>query len=136
MNTTQHIRILAAADLVLFVLAISTSFNLESRLHPLLQEYLQLEAEWDFSRRADIFLLISIPVLVVNFVSLFGLVFRQSWAANVFFISSIIFLILGLFTGPAVDHAVPNVLGGLACMSEGVILYLLIFSDSELRVFK
>ena len=130
MDTTNHIRILAVMELVLLIASLTASLSLESHLHPLLQEYLQIENEWDLSRIEDIILMLAIPIVVAHIVSVFGLMFIKNWAVSLFIITSIVLIIFGLFTGPVVDHAISSSLAGLAYMAEGIILYHLFFSKS------
>ena len=122
-------------ELVFLIASLTASFSLESHLHPLLQEYLEIENELDLSRSEDIVLMLAIPILVAHIVSIFRLMFIKIWAVSIFIITSIVLIIFGLLTVPVVDHAISSFLAGLAYMAEGIILYLLIFSKSDFRVF-
>lgn len=131
MNTTQYIRYFAIANLILGIMSIVASFLLESYLHPLLQEFLQEEAIREPTAFEDILFIIVIPIIIIHLVSLFGLIFVKSWSKNVFLLSLFTLFVFSFFIGPYVEHAITSVIDGLSALVAGLIVALLLFTQSD-----
>jgi len=130
MDTTKHIQLFAKLYLAATILYLVASFMLESRLPSGLQEYLNSEFERESTPIEDFIFLLLLPILVAHITAIFGLIKIKRWAKKLFFYSTSAAFVAGLFIGPYLAHSVSAILDSIALILLGIIIALLIFTQS------
>ena len=130
MDTTKIIKLFVVAEIILGVVYLFLTFSLESKLPPLLQDYLALIYESEITTVDLVVLWGGIPVLLVYGVAVVGLLYTRIWAKNVYAFSALAGYALRPFIGPTVEHAISATVYDLATLLTGVILALLFFTNS------
>lgn len=130
MDQTKNIKIVTGWYLATLILSVVVALYLETRLPEPLVQYLDSEIERDFTIIESVVLLLSLPLLLMHLVALFGLVRERGYAKGWFFVSSIGLFILSPFMGPTIDHAVAATIASVNLVLMGVLIALLVFTRS------
>ena len=131
MDTTAKIRSLAKIYIWLMVLGVTSSFFFESLLPVDLQAYITNAGNEELTTAGFFMGWVIVAILIAHFWSLYGLIVVKSSAKPLFIYSLVALYSIGLFIGPIVDHAISSTIGGLAGLVSGMIIALLMFTQSE-----
>jgi hypothetical protein len=129
MRHVAILRVLILTDLVLILLEGGAHVALIARLPESLQTHAraQLDSSSSFHTAiGDIYLIVFFGALVVAWVGLWKL---QRWARGVYTAVCVVGLVITLFHGTLVTHAVAAVLYSMASITTGMLLGLIWFSD-------
>ena len=130
MSHDKAIKILAIANIISLPVVVILSLYLESYLPPLLIDFLAQEAERESTNLELIVGFISIPVLLVHLVALFGVLLFKQWSRITLLYTSVLFYLLTPLLGPYVDHGVSATLDSFSSFILGALLALLFFGQS------
>lgn len=122
-------RLVLVIQFVVLVLSVVADYHFIQYLPEQLQNYLAWEENQDITENESIIFIFILPLLLVYFLSIFGLFFFKVWAKKAYIISSIIMLFLTPFLSPTVEHAFVTAIGSLEASCLGFIFALLIFCD-------
>lgn len=130
MSQDKAIKILVIANIISLPIVVFLSFYLEPSLPPLLVEFLGQEMERENTSLELAVSFLTIPVLLVHLVALFGVLLSKQWARFPLLCTSILFYALTPFLGPYVDHSISATLDSLSSLFLGALLALLFFGES------
>lgn len=130
MSQDRAIRILAIANIISLPIVVVLGLYLESSLPPLLIDFLEYEMERENTTVELVVSFLTIPVLLVHLVALFGVLLFKQWSRIPLLYTSILFYLLTPFLGPYVDHGVSATLDSFSSFILGALLVLLFFGQS------
>jgi cell division protein FtsW (lipid II flippase) len=133
MKVSSVLRLCVVGELILVVLGLVLSSWLENRLPPPLRDWLAAEAEREATVIEQCLFPVLGLVLVLSLVASIGLLFLRRWAAWLYLISLGLGSMLFPFTGPTVEHPIPDALDDLSLVCAGLILGLAFFTDALVR---
>jgi hypothetical protein len=122
------LRTLVSLEIVLTIVGLIVSEVTVNSLPQPLQEYLAQDAEAEFTAGDWLFLMLSIPFLLLWLTSSVGLLFLWRPARLLYTVAVLGCCILSLFLGPAVYSAAEQFLSDLASLIPGAIIALLYWS--------
>ena len=131
MNTTARIRSLTKIYIWLIILAVASSSFFEFMLPADLQTYIAKTANEEFAFAETVLIWVGTLLILAHFWSLYGLITVKYWAKSLFIFSSVALYSVALFMGPIVDNAIAGTIGGVGGLVEGMIIALLLFTQSE-----
>jgi hypothetical protein len=129
LNIKSIFRLVLVIQFVVLILSVVADYHFIQYLPEELQNYLVWEENQDLSENDSIIFIFILPLLLVYFVSIFGLFFFKAWAKKGYIISSIIMLLITPFLSPTVEHAFVTAIGSLEASCLGFIVALLIFCN-------
>ena len=131
MDTTKYIKALAIADLIILAIYLSLGSYLESSLHPILQEYLALESEFELSNLQLVGALFAVIGGLSHLIAIIGLVFGKLFAKKLFIYSLPIgYIGAAIMGGSYIEHALTYVVNDISMLVTGIIFALLTFTQS------
>lgn len=136
MDTTMIIKRLVLLQLALGVIYLVVTFVLESRLPELLQEHLASQPESEPSSANSVALVGGIPIVLLYFIAVIGLLCGKSWSKNLYAIVAASSYLLAPLLGPTVEHAVSSTFYDLSTLTIGAVLALLFFTNSAFNKSK
>ena len=111
------------------VLSVALSFHLESALHPLLQDYLQVEYASATTRRDETLDYVGGATATLFLIASIGIFFYKTWAKLPFIITAVVGYLVTPFYGPFVETGLVVTLDHLSVMCEGAAIALILFTD-------
>ncbi len=129
MRTRTAFRIVVVAEWVVIVAGLVATFSLEGSLPPLLQEYLEWEANQPLITSDIVLLAVVLLPIPLCLISSIGLFFFKNWARWLYLACSLLIYSTSLFFGPTVEHGVAGVIDDLSVVLEGFILGLAFFGN-------
>lgn len=130
MNQEKTIKLLASINLLMLPVVVGLSFALESQLPPLLIDYLNHEWLRESTTTESVVIFVSVPVIFIHFVALFGVIYSKLWSRKLLLLSSIALYLITPFLGPYVEHGISATIDGLLSLILGALLALLYFGES------
>jgi len=130
-DTTNLIRGLVIAEVLVLFLAVAISLYMEQYLPQVLQEYLNQELENSLiEENMFFFSILAFAVLLIYLASIVGILLIKSWAKNLYILSLVLGFIAMPFIGPTVEHSFAQALTDLGLLISGAIAALLLFTGS------
>jgi len=111
------------------LIGLIATFALEGSLPPLLQEYLEWEANRPLIPSDIVFAAVALVSIPLCLVASIGLFFFKNWARWLYLACSLLIYSMSFFTGPTVEHGIAGVLDDLSVLLEGLILGLAFFGN-------
>lgn len=129
MKASVVLRLCVALELALAVVAIASSYALESFLPEPLRAWQAAASEavtfGDFVLFAFI-----VPLIVCLLVASVGLLLLKRWAAWLYLGVTVVGVLLTPFTGPTVEHPLTDMAGEIGSILNGMVLGLAFFTDA------
>lgn len=129
MNISKHIKYLSLGQIILFLIIIVIFFSFEPFLDSLLQEYLLQMKNKVITNYEIIWLVLSIPILLLSIVSLVGLIYRKKWAKKGYIYSICLMIPLSFIGDATVEHVLLSAIDELGVLTSGMLFALLIYTD-------
>jgi hypothetical protein len=130
MRSSTVLRLCLVLEWVFFLAGLGLSFAMERFLPEPLRAWLDAEAEGNPTVGEMAFLFLCILLLIPAITATVGLFFLQRWAAWLYLITAILFMLLELLAGPIVEHPLPTAIGEVANIMCGMVIALAFFSDA------
>lgn len=127
MSSIMTLRALVVIELALAAAYFYLTGALKGELPLLLQPYLKsLEAttpQWPDNWP----IVVGLAIVALNVLALFGLLAQQKWARGLYLVSTPALLIICLFLGPKVDHAIAYTVDVFSVFVMGLIVSHLLY---------
>lgn len=127
MTSLLTLRILVVVELVLAAAYFYFTGELKGDLPLLLQPYLKslnaTSPQWPDNWPV----VFGLFIVALNVVALIGLFVKQKWARSLYLVSAPALLLIGLFLGPKVDHAVAYTIDVFSVFVMGLIVSHLLY---------
>lgn len=136
MDTTMTIKRLVLLQLALGVIYLVLTSVFESRLPELLQEHIDSQPVSESSSANSVVLVGGIPIALLFFIAVVGLLYSKSWSKNLYAIVAASSYLLAPFLGPTVEHALSSTFYDLSTLTSGAVLALLFFTNSAFNKSK
>jgi len=135
-DTTNLIRGLVIAEVLVGFLSVTISVYMEQYLPQILQEYLNQDIENSpIEENFFFFYILGFAVLFIYFASIIGILLIKSWAKNLYILRLVLGVITMLFY-PTVEHGFAQAFTDLGILLSGAIAALLLFTGSAFNKLK
>jgi hypothetical protein len=127
MENTKLLQILVILEWIILIAAVTLStLFLQDRMPLELKLWIDADLESDLTTSG----IMSLVLLVANFVGSVGLYNLKKWGAWIYLGSLILIFPLATFTGPIVSHGIESAMYDISVIITGMIIALAFFTDT------